>query len=204
MTTYCSEDVWQSLSGENGFERTLRSYFGDVGTDVRILGPQPIQLATSVGESTGLELKTIFLGGTSPRYDPGVIGGNGHACAFSIRDPQAGAKFVCAIDLPGPNEELRTEMADADLVILDGTFWSDREMIEMGFSTRTATDMGHWPVSGENGSLAMLKSLSREPNRNVYSHINNTNPMLDPASPERQEVEVAGVVVGEDGMEWTI
>lgn len=112
--------------------------------------------------------------------------------------------MVCAIDLPGPNKELLKEMAGADLVILDGTFWSDREMIDLGFSNRTATEMGHWPISGQDGSLAMLRSLSRQRGRTVYSHINNTNPILDPGSPEGAAVGSAGVVIGEDGMEWTL
>jgi len=38
----------------------------------------------------------------------------------------------------------------------------------------------------------------------VYSHINNTNPILDPDSPERTEVKAAGLIIGEDGMEWTL
>jgi len=32
-------------------------------------------------------------------------------------------------------------------------------------------------------------------------HMNNTNPVLDPASPERAQAEAAGWTIGEDGME---
>jgi pyrroloquinoline quinone biosynthesis protein B len=38
----------------------------------------------------------------------------------------------------------------------------------------------------------------------VYTHINNTNPMLVEGSPERKQVEQAGIVVGHDGMSFTI
>jgi pyrroloquinoline quinone biosynthesis protein B len=55
------------------------------------------------------------------------------------------------------------------------------------------------PISGEDGSLAAFAPLGVE--RKVYVHINNTNPILDPASPERHAVEKAGWTVAEDGTE---
>jgi pyrroloquinoline quinone biosynthesis protein B len=38
----------------------------------------------------------------------------------------------------------------------------------------------------------------------VLVHINNTNPILDGASPERARVHAAGIEVGEDGMEFEL
>jgi pyrroloquinoline quinone biosynthesis protein B len=38
----------------------------------------------------------------------------------------------------------------------------------------------------------------------VYTHINNTNPILLEDSPEREGVERAGVQVAADGMSFTI
>jgi pyrroloquinoline quinone biosynthesis protein B len=38
----------------------------------------------------------------------------------------------------------------------------------------------------------------------VYTHINNSNPMLIEDSPERAAVERAGLRVGLDGMRFTL
>jgi pyrroloquinoline quinone biosynthesis protein B len=70
-----------------------------------------------------------------------------------------------------------------------------------GAGTRTASAMGHMPISGAAGSLARLRDLSI---RKIYTHINNTNPILDESSAERREVETAGWEVAEDGMDFTL
>ena len=60
--------------------------------------------------------------------------------------------------------------------------------------------MGHLPI-GE-GSLKILGGLSAR--HRIYTHINNTNPILMPGSPERMEVETAGIAIGEDEMEFEL
>ena len=62
--------------------------------------------------------------------------------------------------------------------------------------------MGHVPVGGADGSLARLPGLGAK--RTVLVHINNTNPILTHGSPERARVEAAGIVVGEDAMEFEL
>jgi pyrroloquinoline quinone biosynthesis protein B len=81
---------------------------------------------------------------------------------------------------------------------VDGTFWSEREMIVSGLSQRTAREMGHLPVGGAGGSLAWLRGL--EIPRKIYTHINNTNPILQNSSRERRIVLQAGVEISHDGM----
>jgi pyrroloquinoline quinone biosynthesis protein B len=61
--------------------------------------------------------------------------------------------------------------------------------------------MDHLPVSGPDGSLARLRALA---GRRVYTHINNTNPMLIEGGPEHREVEQAGLQIGTDGMRFTL
>ncbi len=89
-----------------------------------------------------------------------------------------------------------------DSFFIDGTFWDDAELLTLGISDRSARQMGHVPVSGAEGSLARLRDL---PCRNrVYTHINNSNPMLLEDSPERRAVEAAGILVGDDGMRFSL
>ena len=70
-----------------------------------------------------------------------------------------------------------------------------------GAGTRTASAMGHLPISGADGSLARLSDLRI---RKIYTHINNTNPILDENSDERRAVEKAGWEVAEDGMDFML
>ncbi len=103
--------------------------------------------------------------------------------------------------LPGlanVNDALLDQMDRCDLLLLDGTFWTDDELIRVRQGARTARQMGHMPISGQDGSLQWLSTL-RKP-RKVYIHINNTNPILDEDSPEYREVIQAGWEVAFDGM----
>jgi pyrroloquinoline quinone biosynthesis protein B len=87
----------------------------------------------------------------------------------------------------------------ADAIFFDGTFWSEDELVTRGLGTAYARDMAHAPVGGDQGSLARLAALRAS--RRVYTHINNTNPILREGSPERVAIEQAGWEVAFDGME---
>ena len=107
-----------------------------------------------------------------------------------------------AVYLPGVQEvtpAVHAELAAADVVLLDGTTWTDDELITLGLGRKTAHDMGHMAVSGPGGSLEVLDGLDAA--RRIYVHINNTNPMLLEDSPERALVEEHGVEVAADGLE---
>lgn len=94
---------------------------------------------------------------------------------------------------------LADRLAGARTVLFDGTLWKDEELIEAGLSMKTGRRMGHMPMSGPGGSIEAFAGLPVQ--RKIYVHINNTNPVLDPSSPERQEAEKAGWEIGWDGME---
>jgi len=84
-------------------------------------------------------------------------------------------------------------------VLVDGTFWSDDELLRLGVSKRRAWQMGHLPQSGSGGMLELLGPLGAE--RKILIHINNTNPILDERSAERAQLTAAGIEVAYDGME---
>ena len=93
-----------------------------------------------------------------------------------------------------------SEAASCHTVLVDGTFWTEDEMIRLGLSKKTAAEMGHLPQSGPGGMLAELQRLPPHV-RKLLIHINNTNPILIEDSPERAQVERCGVEVAHDGME---
>ena len=94
---------------------------------------------------------------------------------------------------------LAARLAGAPLVFFDGTLWHDDEMIRAGLGAKTGRRMGHIAMSGPDGSITAFAGLGV--GRRVFVHINNTNPVLRPGSPERAEAEAAGWEIAGDGME---
>lgn len=99
-------------------------------------------------------------------------------------------------------DDLLARLDGADLLLFDGTVWANDEMSRTGTGTKTGARMGHLPMSGSDGSIARLAGLNRT--RRIFVHINNTNPVLQPGSPERGEVERAGWELAHDGLEITL
>jgi pyrroloquinoline quinone biosynthesis protein B len=126
----------------------------------------------------------------------------GHTVGVMVRDEATDGVCAFVPGCGGLDRALLDRLAQADLVLFDGTFWTDDELIALGIGERTAREMDHLPVSGPDGSLERLAEL---PGRHrVYTHINNTNPMLIEDSPERLQVERHGIAVGADGMRFTL
>lgn len=97
------------------------------------------------------------------------------------------------------SDGLRARIAGADTVFFDGTLWQDDEMIRAGLGHKTGARMGHMSMSGPDGSIAAFDGM--DIGRKVFIHMNNTNPVLRPDSPERARAEAAGWTIGQDGME---
>jgi pyrroloquinoline quinone biosynthesis protein B len=147
------------------------------------------------GSPSGLSVEAFPVAGDPPRFARQEQ--DGHTVGLLVRDD---AGKTCAF-VPGCgalDEALLDRLAAADVVLFDGTFWSDDELIALGISDKTTRELDHLPVSGPEGSLRGLGAL---PSRHrIYTHINNTNPMLLDRSPERALVARDGLVVGMDGM----
>jgi pyrroloquinoline quinone biosynthesis protein B len=158
-------------------------------------------LSESPGEAPAFICATIPLGDTYPDYvsaeltrtlptDEATLG-------FSFE--HRGKSVFIALSLSGRNSEWTKLAAAADLVLIDGTFWSDDELSHTGRSSRMARDMGHLPLSGPGGLFEQFPRNAR--GRRVLIHINNTNPVLDEDSPEHRAVLDAGFEIAYDGME---
>jgi len=117
--------------------------------------------------------------------------------AFQFRDETSGASALLAPAVGQITGELRAAILETDVVLLDGTFWSNDELRAVRPGARNAREMNHLPIS--EGSLDLLRQASAR--RKIYTHINNTNPILTPDSPERATVEQAGVEIACDGLE---
>jgi pyrroloquinoline quinone biosynthesis protein B len=156
---------------------------------------QELTVRDRAGNDVGLTIEAFAVSGDAPRF--AASGASGLSVGLMVRD---GAGAVAAY-IPGCgaiDAPVRKRLSRADAVLFDGTFWSDDEMIALGISSSRGRDMGHVPIAGIDGSLSVLAGLQARVR--IYTHINNTNPILIEDSPERRAVDGAGVTVGVDGM----
>ena len=155
----------------------------------------------AVGELTDVSFRALPVASKPAPYSPHRESPEpGDNIALVLEDRFTGRSAVYAPGLAAIDERLFGFMQTASCVLVDGTFWSDDEMLRIGVSGKRARDIGHLPQSGPGG---MLEQLGRLPAgvRKILIHINNTNPILDELSVEFGEVRRRGVEVAEDGME---
>jgi pyrroloquinoline quinone biosynthesis protein B len=147
-----------------------------------------------------LRFTPVPLKSKAPPYSPHRDNPHeGDNIGMRITDSHTGKNVFYAPGLGEIEPHLEPLLKEADAVMVDGTFWTDDEMIRMGISKKRARDIGHLPQSGDGGMISVLKPLPAS--RKILIHINNTNPILDEDSPERAELSRAGIEVAYDGME---
>jgi len=117
--------------------------------------------------------------------------------AFQFRDNASNRLALTAPAVSNITRDLSQASDASDVILFDGTFWSDGELARVRPNARSAREMNHLPIS--DGSLDFLRQSPAH--RKIYTHINNTNPILMPGSPERAELERAGIEVARDGLE---
>lgn len=120
--------------------------------------------------------------------------------AFQFRDDTSEATALFAPSVGELTDELQNTVHKSDAVLFDGTFWSDGELAAIRPGARSARQMNHLPIG--NGSLDFLHQSPAR--RKIYTHINNTNPILMPSSRERAQVKQSGIEIARDGLEIVI
>ena len=147
--------------------------------------------------ASGLQISGIPVSGKRPRYAADSPDDDAWVVALRLYDPASGATALYAPALAAWPDRFQQAAAEADCVIVDGTFWDDEEPRSAGISERTATGMGHLPIEGPDGTAERLARLSA---RCLYTHLNNTNPLVDPAAPQHKRLARLGLEVAYDGM----
>jgi len=161
-------------------------------------------LSETPGDAPAFVCTTVSLSGSYPDYVSEELGRtlSPQEASIGFVFEQNGKSVFVAPSLSGRNADWAKWAASCDLVLLDGTFWSDDELIRTGRSKKTAREMGHLPLSGENGLLEQFPGNAH--GRRVLIHINNTNPILDEDSPEHRAVLDAGFEIAYDGMDFAL
>ncbi len=177
LARFPDQVLWERLEPGSPDSETV---LDDVG-----LGVQAVSVAG--------KLPTHLMGVTDPSPEDNV--------ALRIRDLATGRVLVVATAI-GSLDGIDAVVRGADALLFDGTFWSEDELVSRGLGTSYARDMAHVPLGGPGGSLEGLATLA--PALRVYTHVNNTNPILRRDSPERAAVERAGWKVAHDGLELRV
>jgi pyrroloquinoline quinone biosynthesis protein B len=162
-------------------------------------------LCNPSGEDSGLRCRALSLGTHYPAYvsqqQQKQLNQRDASLGVIVESP-SGKRLAYMPAVPQIDDALLKELDSADVLLFDGTFWSDDELIRIQGSGQTAQQMGHVPVSSAEGSLVRLAQVKRP--RKIYVHINNTNPMLNEAGAECREVRDAGWEIAEDGWRFDL
>jgi len=153
-----------------------------------------------------LRFSALAIPGKAPPYSPHrreqEVGDN---IALMIEDLVDGRRLFYSPGLAEVGAQEMQWLGEADCLLVDGTFWQEDEMLQAGLSRKSAREMGHLPQTGEPGRAGMIAALTASPAaRKVLIHINNSNPILDEGSAQRQALAAAGIEVAFDGMEITL
>lgn len=108
-----------------------------------------------------------------------------------------GLRLAYTPSVPEIKESLRNIYNSCDYILVDGTFWSDAELNRTQTGTPMARSIGHVPMSGADGTIALLADITGP--QKIFVHINNTNPALDTRSAEYRSLSEAGWKIGQDG-----
>jgi pyrroloquinoline quinone biosynthesis protein B len=198
LPVYCTPSVHSDLTTGYPLLRVLEDYCGIDWHPIDAIGEVPIEIP----EIPGVTMHPIPLLSEAPPYSP-----RRHRPAADdtiglvFVDRTSGRRCFYAPGLGDWTNRVIDEAARADCVLIDGTLWNDFELADRGAAQKTGREMGHLAQSGDGGMLDRLAPLA---GRKILIHINNTNPILDEASPERARLTQLGIEVAYDGMEIEI
>ncbi len=148
----------------------------------------------------GLGVSMLPVSDKRPKYARSSTEDGPWVVAYRVEDVRTGGVFVYAPCLKSWPAGFDAFTDGADLVLLDGTFHAPDEMsgateAKVGDGAQLA--MGHLPITG---SLAKIRPGPQW----AYTHLNNTNPVVDPSSPEHAAVLDGGASLPLDGTEFKL
>lgn len=204
LNVYATLSVRRILTEDNSMFAMLQRIEHQLSWN-EIVPEEPFSLHIPRGDDSTLRCRAISLG----RHYPAFVSRRRQteltrqeASLGLIVESSSGKRLAYMPAVPQIDDVLLKEANSADVLLFDGTFWSDDELIRIQGSGATASEMGHVPVSSPTGSLAQLAHLKHP--RKIYIHINNTNPMLDEVSEEYRQVRDAGWEIAEDGWQFEL
>jgi pyrroloquinoline quinone biosynthesis protein B len=170
-----------------------------------IVPGKQFSLLSAEGTDSDLRCEALTLGTRYPAYVPqerAAALAPSEASLGLILQSKSGRRLAFMPAVPQLDDAVFKQLESTDVLLFDGTFWSDDELTRIQGCGQTAGEMGHMPISSAGGSFKRLARLSRP--RKIFLHINNTNPILDESSPEHRAVRDGGWEVAEDGWQFEL
>jgi pyrroloquinoline quinone biosynthesis protein B len=200
LPLYVTDPVWQDLSTGFPITSILSHYCGIERHRIDLDGD-----AITIPALPHVRIEALPLTSKAPPYSPHrEAPERGDNIGLVFVDSASNKRAFYAPGLGAIEPHVYEAMSNADLILVDGTLWTDDEMIRLGLSKKTGADMGHLAQSGTGGMIEVLDSIDRPNVRKVLIHINNTNPILVEDSPERRVLAEHGIEVASDGMAFEL
>ena len=190
LVVHATEATRDVLHEGTGLLRTLEAYCPVTW--------RPVVPGLDVPLAPGLSYRAFDVP-TTKRARFGTGEEKGRVVGYRLTDERSGRALVWLPVVQELTAGVREQLDGCACLLLDGTCWSDDELVRLGVGTRTSREMGHLPIGGTGGSLEQLASSAV--GRTIYVHLNNTNPVLLEDAPERRLVEQRGAEVAVDGLE---
>ncbi|WP_443191860.1 pyrroloquinoline quinone biosynthesis protein PqqB [Pseudomonas indica] len=192
---WCTEMVHQDLTTGFPLFNMLKHWNGGLLWNPIDLDGEPFVIPAC----PDLRITAVPLRSSAPPYSPHRNDPHpGDNIGLFVEDAKTGGKLFYAPGLGQVDDALLALMAKADCLLVDGTLWRDDEMRVCEVGDKLGSEMGHLPQSGPGGMISVLDGLPAP--RKILIHVNNTNPILDVDSPERESLAEHGIEVAWDGM----
>lgn len=199
LNIYCTDMVHEDLTKGNPIFKILEHFCGVTWH----------QIPTAAGSSfealgiPNIKITAVPLTSKAPPYSPHRHDPHeGDNLGIQLEDTRTGKKLFYAPGLAAIEPHIVPFMEAADCLMVDGTCWTNDEMINLGIGQKKSLDMGHLPQSGYDGMIETLRPL--QASRKILIHINNTNPILREDSDERKILDKEYIEVAYDGMDFTL
>lgn len=191
LNVYCTNAVNRQLTSELGITKVMNSY---CGINYNEINPNVMFSISSLGN---MEFIPVNIESNSPKYsddrDKIVYGTN---IGLIILNRITGCSLFYAPGLKEITPVISRVLESVTHVLIDGTCWDNDELVKLGISNSSARDMGHIPQSESVYVLSKYKSLKK-----ILIHINNTNPILNPGSPQYKELGLHDIELSTDNQD---
>lgn len=202
---FATPSVFRVLTEDNSLFGALERSVPPVDWEMLPLDrPVRIPVDDARGTTAILSCKAVSLGGEFPDYVSSELRKalSQEEAVIGLELVENHKRFFFAPSLPSCGEAWKRSVMESELAFLDGTFWTDQELIDIRGNGKTAREIGHLPVSGASGLLEQLQFAKHV--RRVLIHVNNTNPVLNEDSAASRTLRDTGWEVAYDGMEFEL
>lgn len=192
-TLYATDSTTQLLKGAFPALEILNRYVADTTVETLSLSEPRF-----FGEGNArVKLQVLETGTELPRY--AGAGERAGAVVALLFETAQGRQLVYAPGVSRLSRDLFRSLQRAEVILFDGTLYSDDELQATGTGSATAKDMGHVPMGGPEGTAVWLAQLGA-PTKH-YVHLNNTNPALVETSAARAELRELGLELASEPWE---